>query len=86
MQKKVNGAYTDINAWEICIPNACYSRNNQYKGNSSERLATYSTDATYSKKDTAGLRTSFNLITVDLKNKIIYADNYGAGIDREISY
>ena len=86
MQKYVNGSYVDINAWEICIPNACYSRNNQYKGNSNERLVRYSTETTYNKSNMDGKRTSFNIITVDLDNKIIYADYYGVGIDRQISY
>ena len=86
MQKKTNGVYTDINAWEICIPNACYTRNNQYLGNTNERLARYSTATTYDKQDADGKRTSFNLVTICLNEKKIYADNYGAGIDREIAY
>lgn len=86
MQKYVNGSYVDINAYEICIPNACYSRNNQYLGNTSARIARYSTETTYNKSDVDGQRTSFNLVTIDLDNKIIYADNYGAGFDREVSY
>ena len=86
MQRNIDGTYTDINAWEICIPNACFSRNNQYLGNTNTRLARYSTETTYNKSNEDGLRTSFNLVTVDLINKIIYADNYGAGIDREITY
>jgi hypothetical protein len=86
MQRKIDGTYTDIDAWEICIPNACYTRNNQYKGNTNARIARYSTETTYNKSDEDGLRTSFNLVTIDLDNKIIYADNYGAGIDREIDY
>jgi hypothetical protein len=30
--------------------------------------------------------TSFNVITIDPVARKIYADNYGAGIDREIDY
>lgn len=86
MQKNINGTYTDIDAWEICVPNACFSRNNQYLGNASARLSRYSTATTYNKSDEEGKRTSFNLVTVCLDEKKIYADNYGAGIDREISY
>lgn len=86
MQRNIGGTYTDINAWEICVPNACYTRSNQYKGNSNARIARYSTETTYNKSNEDGLRTSFNLVTIDLDNKIIYADNYGAGINREISY
>lgn len=86
MQKRLDsGEYAEFDAYEICIPNACYGRNNQYKDNGTytER---YSTEITYSKEDIDGKRTSFNLITVCLDSKKIYADNYGVGIDREISY
>ena len=86
MQRYVSsGVYEELDAWEICIPNACYTRNNQYLNNGqySER---YSTETTYNKDDIDGKRTSFNLVTVCLNEKKIYADNYGAGIDRVISY
>ena len=85
MQKFQNGAYTEIPAWEICVPNACFERNNQYLGNgtSNER---YSTETTYGKSDEDGKRTSFNLVTVCLDERKIYADNFGAGIDRELDY
>lgn len=86
MQKYVSGNYVDINAWQIGIPNACYSRNNHNKGNANARIARFSTEITYNKSDVDGQRTSFNLITVDLDNKIIYADNFGVGIDRMVSY
>ena len=86
MQKYINDNYIDINSWEICIPNACYSRNNQYVNQTNERLKRYSTETTYTKSDVDGQRTSFNLITICLNKKIIYADNFGVGIDREISY
>ena len=86
MQKYVSsGSYEEIDAWEICIPNACYTRNNQYKGNGTY-VERYSTETTYNKADIDGQRTSFNLVTVCLDEKKIYADNYGAGIDRVINY
>lgn len=86
MQKYVSsGVYEEFDAWEICVPNACYERNNQYLNNG-EYTARYATETTYSKEDVDGKRTSFNLITVCLDSKKIYADNYGVGIDREISY
>lgn len=88
MQKYVSsGVYEEIDAWEICIPNACYTRNNQYLGNTDNPyVARYSTEETYDKTDEDGNRTSFNLVTVCLNDKTIYADNYGAGIDREVDY
>jgi hypothetical protein len=75
----------ELPAWEICIPNACYERNNQYLNNGTytER---YSTPTTYAKSDEDGKRTSFNLVTVCLDKRRIYADNFGAGIDRVIDY
>lgn len=86
MQRYVaSNEYEELDAWEICIPNACYTRNNQYKDNG-EYTERYSTETTYDKADVDGQRTSFNLVTVCLDEKKIYADNYGAGIDREISY
>ncbi len=86
MQKYVSsGVYKELDAWEICIPNACYERNNQYWNNGAY-TARYATPITYAKEDTDGKRTAFNIITVCLDRKMIYADHYGAGIDREISY
>lgn len=79
------GEYEELDAWEICIPNACYLRNNQYLNNG-QYTARYSTATTYNKEDVDGKRTSFNLVTVCLDEKIIYADNYGAGVDRVVSY
>lgn len=87
MLKRKNGmANVEINAWEIGIPNACYYRSNQNKGNANEIIARYSTETTYNKADVDGQRTSFNLVTIDLDGKTVYADNYGAGIDRVINY
>jgi hypothetical protein len=88
MQRYVSSeVYEEFDAWEICIPNACYTRNNQYLNNTQNPyVARYSTETTYAKTDEDGKRTSFNLVTVCLDKKKIYADNYGAGIDREISY
>lgn len=82
-----SGVYEEFDAWEICIPNACYTRNNQYLNNTANPyVARYSTPTTYNKTDEDGKRTSFNLVTICLDENKIYADNYGAGIDREISY
>lgn len=86
MQKYVStGIYRELNAWEICIPNACSERSNQYLNNGTY-TARYSTPTTYAKENTDGKRTAFNIITVCLDEKKIYADHYGAGIDREVSY
>lgn len=81
-----NSAYTELNAPQICIPNACYGRTNQYVNKANTRFSRYSTETSYNKSDVDGKRTSFNLVTVCLDEKKIYADNYGAGVDREIDY
>lgn len=87
MLKRKNGvANVELDAWEIGIPNACYYRSNGNLGNANEIIARYSTPTTYDKADVDGQRTSFNLVTVCLDEKKIYADNYGAGIDRVINY
>lgn len=61
----------------IAIPNACFGRNNEY-----------GTEATtYNKVDNGtGKNTAFNVISIDLTQKIIYADCFGAGYDRILSY
>ena len=78
--------YTELNAWQIGIPNACYTRSNEHLNKPGTRLSRYSTPTTYQKSAIDGKRTSFNLVSVDLDNQTIYADNYGAGIDRQVSY
>ncbi len=86
MQKYVSsGVYEEIDAWDICIPNACYERNNQFRNNG-EYSARYATEETYSKEDADGKRTAFTVVTICLDEEMIYADHYGAGIDREVSY
>lgn len=61
----------------IAVPNACFGRNNEY-----------GTEATtYNKTDNGtGKNTAFNAVSIDLTKKIIYADCFGAGYDRIISY
>ena len=72
-----------MDAWQMGIPNACFTRSNESLGSGDER---YATPETYHKEDIDGKRTSFNLVTVDLNCKAVYLDNYGAGIDRVVSY
>lgn len=61
----------------IAVPNACFGRNNEY-----------GTEATtYNKTDNGtGKNTAFNAVSIDLTKKIIYADCFGAGYDRVLSY
>ncbi len=73
----------EMDAVQMGIPNACFTRSNESLGSGDER---YATPETYHKEDLDGKRTSFNLVTVDLNSKVVYLDNYGAGIDRTVNY
>ena len=89
MQKytgKADNPYEKIDAWQLGIPNACYLRNNAQLTNTNPVANRFSTPVTYNKEDADGKRTSFNLVTICLDQNKIYLDNYGAGIDREVSY
>lgn len=68
----------------IAIPNVCYGRNNEYgQGGNTE----FGEETTYNKTDDGtGKNTAFCAVTIDLTEKIIYADCFGAGYDRIISY
>lgn len=69
-------------AKRIAIPNACFGRNNEsYAGTE------FGEDQTYNKSDdSTGKNTAFCLVSIDLDKKLIYADCFGAGYDRAISY
>ena len=79
----------------ITIPNACFDRNNEY-GTSSGYDETIHTNfgdvdengnqRQYNKTANTAKDTAFNVIVVDRQNRKIHCFNYGAGIDREISY
>ena len=67
-------------AKRIAIPNACFGRNNEYGG-------TFGETSTYNKSDNGtGKNTAFCVVSIDLDKKIIYADSFGAGYDRAVSY
>ncbi len=81
--------------WTITIPNACYDRNNEYgtaSAYSEEIKAKYGdTDENgnqrqFNKTFNSQKDTAFNAVVVDKQNRKIYCFNYGAGIDREITY
>lgn len=68
----------------VAIPNACYGRNNEYgtSGNTE-----FGETTTYNKSDgSTGKNTAFCLVSIDLAEEVIYADCFGAGYDRVISY
>lgn len=67
-------------ALRVAIPNACFGRNNEYGG-------TFGETTTYNKTDNGtGKNTAFCVVSIDLDKKVIYADCFGAGYDRVVSY
>ena len=78
----LTGTVTGTELPRICIPNACVGRENQY-------TTAYGVDwgesTTYSKTSGTAEDTSFCVITIDLAEKKIYADHYGAGYSRVIT-
>lgn len=78
------GEISGTSVKRIAIPNACYGRNNEYgqAGNTE-----FGETTTYEKSDNGtGKNTAFCAVTIDLTEKIIYADCFGAGYDRIVSY
>ncbi len=77
----------------ITIPNACFDRNNEYGYHSDSEVCTL-----YGDTDDSGIQrkfnkisgtaddTAFNVVVIDRDNRMINCINYGAGIDRVISY
>lgn len=74
----LTGTVTGTELPRISIPNAGYSRENQYSA--------WKESTTYSKTPGTAQNTSFCVITIDTDAKKIYADHYGAGYDRIIPY
>ena len=65
---------TDIK--RICIPNACFWRNNERNQES----------VTYDKTPDSAEDTAFCVVTIDFAEQKIYVDHYGAGYDRVVPY
>ena len=96
-----NCAYSQISSgadvtpwlWRLCVPNICVGRENESATYSveSSRLNRGEFDSSgnpvyyYKEKETAKA-TSFNIVSIDRKNKMVYAYIFGAGIDREFNY
>lgn len=77
------GTLTGTELKRIAIPNAGYTRENQY---GTSYNINWKDTTTYSKTTGTAEDTSFCVITIDLGAKKIYADHYGAGCDRVITY
>ncbi len=70
------------------IPNACFERTNEKGENDTTEVwdIEYGEDVSYEKIAGTARDTAFCVVTVDPVARKIYADCYGAGYDREISY
>lgn len=79
----LTGTVTNTELPRIGIPNAGYSRENQY---GESYGINWKESTTYSKTPGTATNTSFCVITIDTEAKKIYADHYGAGYDRIIPY
>lgn len=79
---------TPLSVKKICIPNACFERSNE-RGENGEPDAwdiEYGEETSYEKVAGTEKDTSICVVTIDPVAKKIYADCYGAGYDRELSY
>ena len=79
----------------ITIPNACFTRNNEYGMSSSygDSVNTNYGDVDengnqrqFNKTANSAEDTAFNVIVIDRQNQKIHCFNYGAGIDREVDF
>lgn len=72
----------------VAIPNMCFSRNNEYGTNGalegSDGTKEFGEAVTRGKTAGTAEDTAFCVVTIDLASKKLYADHYGAGIDREV--
>lgn len=83
------GNLNTMDVQRIAIPNACFGRTNEYGENTtvdSNGIEFGETDS-YEKTDNGtGKNTAFCVVSIDLDKRIIYADCFGAGYDRVVSY
>lgn len=77
------GTLTGTELSRIAIPNAGYTRENQY---GTSYGINWKEDTTYSKTPGTAEDTSFCIVTIDFKDLKIYLDHYGAGYDREVTF
>lgn len=79
----LTGTVANTELPRISIPNAGYSRENQYGEISG---INWKESTIYVKTPGTAENTSFCVVTIDLAAKKIYADHYGAGYDRMIPF
>jgi len=85
---KGNNTTEAINLVRFGIPNACFERTNEKGENDTTEVwdIEYGEPISYEKVAGTANDTVFCVVTVDPVARKIYADCYGAGYDREISY
>lgn len=84
---------TNKQIWQIGIPELCVGRNNEYAHSTDESYSSIfgefdseGNPVHYNKVSNTAEDTSFNIVTIDRANKLIYCHNFGAGYDRTINY
>lgn len=84
----LTGKLQDTSIPRVAIPNMCFGRNNEYGSNDalegSDGTKEFGQNVTYSKQAGTAEDTSFCVITIDMGKKLLYADHYGAGCDRQV--
>lgn len=79
-----NGQGTEFDAWRMCVPNACFYRNNS--GVVTTNGISFGDPAPYDKTAGSGKDTAFNVNVINPSEQVLYSFCYGAGIDRTIGY
>ena len=79
-----NGQGTEFDAWRMCVPNACFYRNNS--GVATIYGIPFGDPAPYDKTAGTGDDTAFNVNVINPSDQVLYSFCYGAGIDRTIGY
>lgn len=82
------GTLEGTNIPRIAIPNGCFYRTNEYGQNGTTEYngMEFGEETTYDKTAGTAEDTAFCVVTIDFDNEVIYADHYGAGYDREVSF
>lgn len=88
IKKIENGTGTDTGIYRLAVPNMCFLRSNEYGTNTGAEYygIEFGEDTTYAKTAGTAQDTAFYVVTVDLENRMLYADHYGAAADRSFSF
>ena len=72
--------------WRFCVPNMCDGRYNEKYTSKWGEVDKNGEQVKHTKVIGTADETSFNIVSIDRKNKKIYAHIFGAGVDRIMSY